>query len=38
MEIEDFGEISLFNKIKNSKKKLRFYKQCVDVIIKIQKI
>tara|TARA_Y100001958_G_C21210687_1_gene536409 strand:- start:1101 stop:1865 length:765 start_codon:yes stop_codon:yes gene_type:complete len=38
MEIEDFGEKSLFDKIKKSKNKLNLYKKCVDLIIDIQKI
>jgi len=38
IEIEDFGDKTLLQYIKQSKNKLSFYKKCVDVIIKIQKI
>ena len=38
IEIEDFGDKTLLQYIKQSKNKLFFYKKCVDVIIKIQKI
>ncbi len=38
MEIEDLGEVSLLKKISISKNKLYFYKRCVDLIIKLQKI
>jgi Predicted phosphotransferase related to Ser/Thr protein kinases len=38
MEIEDFGNNTLLNHLKRSKNKLNFYKKCVDVILKIQKI
>ena len=37
IEIEDFGDKTLLQYIKQSKNKLFFYKKCVDVIIKIQK-
>ena len=38
IEIEDFGDKTLLQYIKESKNKLSFYKKCVDVILKIQKI
>ena len=38
MEIEDFGNKTLLNYVKKSRNKLSFYKKCVDVIVKIQKI
>ena len=38
IEIEDFGEKTLFHHIKESRSKLNLYKKCVDVILKIQKI
>ena len=38
MEIEDFGNNTLLHHVKRSKNKLNFYKKCVDVILKIQKI
>ena len=38
IEIEDFGDKTLLQYIKQSKNKLSFYKKCVDVILKIQKI
>ncbi len=38
MEIEDFGDKTLFEYVKKSKNKLNFYKKCVDVILKMQKI
>ncbi len=38
MELEDFGNNTLLNHLKRSKNKLNFYKKCVDVILKIQKI
>ena len=38
MEIEDFGNNTLLDHVKRSKNKLNFYKKCVDVILKIQKI
>ncbi len=38
MELEDFGNKTLLEYIKKSKNKLTFYKKCIDVIFKIQKI
>ena len=38
MEIEDFGNNILLNHVKQSQNKLKLYKKCVDVILKIQKI
>ena len=38
MEIEDFGDKTLFHHVRKSKNKLSVYKKCVDVILKIQKI
>ncbi len=38
MEIEDFGDKTLLDYVKQSKNKLPVYKKCVDVILKIQKI
>ena len=38
MELEDFGNNTLLDHLKRSKNKLNFYKKCVDVILKIQKI
>tara|TARA_B100000029_G_scaffold149928_1_gene145159 strand:- start:75 stop:1037 length:963 start_codon:yes stop_codon:yes gene_type:complete len=38
IEIEDFGDKTLLHYIKQSKNKFYFYKKCVDVILKIQKI
>jgi len=38
MEIEDFGKQTLLYHVKQSKNKFNFYKKCVDVILKIQKI
>ena len=38
IEIEDFGNKTLLDYVKKSKNKLNFYKKCVDVILKIQKI
>ncbi len=38
MEIEDLGNRTLLDYVKKSKNKLNFYKKCVDVILKIQKI
>ena len=38
MEIEDFGNKTLLEYVKKSKNKLTFYKKCVDIILKIQKI
>ena len=38
IEIEDFGNKTLFDYLKQSKNKLKIYKKCVDVILKIQKI
>ena len=38
MEIEDFGNNTLLHHIKLSKNKLRLYKNCVDLILKFQKI
>ena len=38
MEIQDFGNNTLLHHVKRSKNKLNFYKKCVDVILKIQKI
>tara|TARA_B100002052_G_scaffold292366_1_gene313834 strand:- start:1577 stop:2539 length:963 start_codon:yes stop_codon:yes gene_type:complete len=38
IEIEDFGDKTLLHYIKRSKNKFSFYKKCVDVILKIQKI
>jgi len=37
-EIQDFGEVSIKDKIKNSKNKFFYYKKCVDIILKMQKI
>ena len=38
IEIEDFGDKTLLSHVKQSRNKLNFYKKCVDVILKIQKI
>ncbi len=38
IEITDFGKISFSNFIKSKKKKLKFYKKLIDLIVKIQKI
>ena len=38
MEIEDFGNHTLLHHVKRSKNKLKLYKKCVDIILKIQKI
>ena len=38
IEIEDFGDKTLFERLKLYKNKLKIYKQCVDVILKIQKL
>ena len=38
IEIEDFGNRTLLNNVKKSKNKFFYYKKCVDVILKIQKI
>ena len=38
MELEDFGNKTLLEYVKKSKNKLTFYKKCIDVILKIQKI
>ena len=38
MEIQDFGANTLLHYVKRSKNKLSLYKNCVDVILKIQKI
>ena len=38
IEIEDFGDKTLLHYVKQSKNKFSFYKKCVDVILKIQKI
>ena len=38
MEIEDFGDKTLLHYVKKSKNKLNFYKKCVNIILKIQKI
>ena len=38
MEIQDFGVNTLRHHVKKSKNKLSHYKNCVDVILKIQKI
>ena len=38
IEIEDFGNRTLLDNIKKSKNKFFYYKKCVDVILKIQKI
>ena len=38
MEIQDFGANTLLHHVKRSKNKLNLYKNCVDVILKIQKI
>ena len=38
MEIEDFGYKTLLEDVKKSKNKFIYYKKCIDVILKIQKI
>ncbi len=38
IEVEDFGNKTLIDYLKQSKEKLKIYKQCVDVILKIQKV
>ena len=38
MELEDLGNKTLLEYVKKSKNKLIFYKKCIDVILKIQKI
>ena len=38
IEIEDFGNKTLFDHLKKSKDKLKLYKKSIDVILKIQKI
>ena len=38
IEIEDFGNKSLFDHFKLNKNKLKIYKQCIDVILKLQKL
>ena len=38
IEIEDFGNRTLLDNVKKSKNKFIYYKKCVDVILKIQKI
>ena len=37
-EIQDFGKVSIKDKIKNSKNKFFHYRKCVDIILKMQKI
>ena len=38
IEIEDFGDNILFKKPKTSKNKLKMYKKCIDIILKLQKM
>ena len=38
IEFEDFGNQTLFDQLKKYKNKLKIYKQCIDVILKIQKL
>ena len=38
IEIEDFGNITIFNILKKSRKKFHIYKKIVDLLIKLQKI
>ena len=38
IEIEDFGHKTLLEDVKKSKNKFIYYKKCIDVILKIQKI
>ena len=38
MEIEDFGNNTLLHHVNRSKNKIKFYKKCVDLILKLQKI
>ena len=38
LEIEDFGNKTLLNYVKNSKNILPLYKKCINVILKLQKI
>ncbi len=38
MEIEDFGDKTLLHYVKQSKNKLKLYKKCIDIILKIQRI
>jgi Predicted phosphotransferase related to Ser/Thr protein kinases len=38
IEIEDFGHKTLLEDVKKSKNKFIYYKRCIDVILKIQKI
>ena len=38
IEIQDFGYKTLLENVKNSKNKFFYYKKCIDVILKMQKI
>ena len=38
IEIEDFGNITIYNILKKSKKKFHIYKKTVDLLIRLQKI
>ena len=38
IEIEDFGNITIYNILKKSRKKFHIYKKTVDLLIKLQKI
>ena len=38
IEIEDLGEKTMFNFLKNNPKNLRYFKQAIDLLLKIQKI
>ncbi len=38
IEIEDFGNITILNVLKKSKKKFHIYKKTVDLLIRLQKI
>jgi len=38
IEIEDFGNITIYNILKKSRKKFNIYKKTVDLLIKLQKI
>ena len=38
IEIEDLGEKTMFNFLKNNPKNLKYFKQAIDLLSKIQKI
>ena len=38
IEIEDFGNKTLFDYFKRYKNKLKIYKQCIDIILKLQRL